>query len=171
MEMATGILVSEEEYLHTAYEPDCEFEDGVLIERNVGTYDHAELQLILGAYFLRRRKAWNLQVVTDVRIRLRSGRYLLPDLCVIQGNKPDQQVLETPPFIWIEILSPEDRPLRVRRKIQEILDFGTPYVWVIDPKTLESDLHTPGNCTALEDGVLRIPETEIVVPLSQLFED
>ena len=35
--MATGTLVSEEEYLHTAYEPDCEYEDGVLTERNYGT--------------------------------------------------------------------------------------------------------------------------------------
>ena len=169
--MATGILVTEQEYLHTAYEPDCEFEDGVLIERNVGTYDHAELQLLLGAYFLRRRKAWNIRAVTDVRIRLRTGKYLLPDLCITQGPKPTEQVLQSPPLIWIEILSPEDRPLRVNRKIQAILEFGTPYVWVIDPQTLESELHTPGTCTPLEDGVLSIPGTEIIVPLKDIFED
>jgi hypothetical protein len=28
-------LVSVEEYLHTDYEPDCDFVDGVLVERNV----------------------------------------------------------------------------------------------------------------------------------------
>jgi hypothetical protein len=44
-------LVSEEEYLSTAYEPDCEYEDGVLIERNVGDQDHSWLQAALGAYF------------------------------------------------------------------------------------------------------------------------
>ena len=42
--MPTGTLISEEEYLHTSYEPDCEFEDGVVIERNVGTFKHSELQ-------------------------------------------------------------------------------------------------------------------------------
>jgi len=59
--MATGTLISEEEYLRTTYEPDCEFEDGVLIERNVGTEKHSWLQGALTAYFFRRRKAWNIR--------------------------------------------------------------------------------------------------------------
>jgi hypothetical protein len=42
---------------------------------------------------------------------------------------------------------------------------------VIDPETLESELHTPGKCTPLEDGVLTIPGTEIVVPLHSVLED
>ena len=171
MKMATGILVSEEEYLHTAYEPDCEFEDGVLTERNAGTYDHAELLLAIGAYFFKRRKAWNIQVVADVRVRLRTGKYLLPDLCVTLGPKPGEQILQSPPLIWIEILSPEDRPLRVNRKVQSLLQFGVPYVWIIDPQTLESELHTPGKCTPLEDGILSIPGSDIVVPLHAIFED
>ena len=43
--MDTTVLVTEEEYLSTSYEPDCEYEDGVLIERNVGERDHSWLQL------------------------------------------------------------------------------------------------------------------------------
>jgi hypothetical protein len=42
---------------------------------------------------------------------------------------------------------------------------------VIDPVTLESDLHTAGKHTPLEDGVLRIPGTQIEVPLHGIFED
>jgi Uma2 family endonuclease len=76
-----------------------------------------------------------------------------------------------PPLLWIEILNPEDRPLRVNRRIQVVLDSGAPYVWVIDPETLESDLYTAEKRTPLEDGVLRIPGTEIVVPLHGIFED
>jgi hypothetical protein len=57
-------LVSEQEYLHTQYKPDCGFEDGVLIERHVGTEKHGWLQAALAAYFFRRRKAWNLNVYT-----------------------------------------------------------------------------------------------------------
>ena len=169
--MATGTLVSEEEYLHTAYEPDCEFEDGVLIERNVGTVDHSSLQAALAAYFFNRRKTWNLHVMPEVRVRARAGKYLIPDLCVVEGPKPSGQVLETPPFLWIEILSPEDRPLRVNRKVQAVLEMGVPYVWVIDPETLESELHTGDKRMTLEDGVLRIPGTPIEVPLTGIFED
>jgi len=34
--MRAVAAVREEDYLTTVYEPDCEFEDGVLIERNIG---------------------------------------------------------------------------------------------------------------------------------------
>jgi len=52
-------LVSEQEYLGTQYEPDCEFEDGALIERHVGTEKHSWMQAALAAYIFRRRKAWH----------------------------------------------------------------------------------------------------------------
>jgi len=169
--MATGILVSEQEYLHTGYEPDCEFQDGVLIERNVGTWHHSQLQAALTAYFFRRRKAWNLYVAPELRVRTRAGKYMIPDLCIVEGPEPTDPVLQTPPLLWIEILSPDDRPLRVNRKIQAVLASGAPYVWVIDPETLESDLYTAEKRTPLEDGVLRIPGTEIEVPLHGIFED
>jgi Uma2 family endonuclease len=96
---------------------------------------------------------------------------MIPDLCVVEGPEPTGRFLQTPPLIWIEILSPEDRPLRVNRKVQAVLEFGVPYVWVIDPETLESDLYTAEKRTPLEDGVLRIPGTQIEVPLHGIFED
>jgi hypothetical protein len=38
---ATGTMVSLDEYLSTVYDPDCEYVDGELIERNMGEIDHA----------------------------------------------------------------------------------------------------------------------------------
>jgi Uma2 family endonuclease len=52
------------------------------------------------------------------------------------------RVLTVPPLLWIEILSPEDQPERLAQKVREVLAFGVPYVSVIDPVTLESDLDT-----------------------------
>jgi hypothetical protein len=49
--MGVGTLISEEQYLRGSYEPDCEYEDGVLIERNVGEQPRSWLQLALGSYF------------------------------------------------------------------------------------------------------------------------
>ena len=34
--MATGTLISVDEYLRTSYSPDKEYVDGILVERNVG---------------------------------------------------------------------------------------------------------------------------------------
>jgi hypothetical protein len=50
--------VTVEEYLHTVYEPECDYVDGRLEDRNVGEYDHGQLQLLLGALFLNNRSAW-----------------------------------------------------------------------------------------------------------------
>ena len=171
MNMSTVVLVSEDEYLSTAYEPDCEYEDGVLIERHVGKKKHSRLEMILGAYFVRREKLWNIVVFGDQRHRIRPGKYMLPDVCVFQRPAPDEGIFATPPLIWIEILSPEDRPIRVNEKVRQLLEFGVPNIWVIDPETLESEIHTPQGSRTVEDGVLRVDGTPIEVPLHRLEEE
>ena len=157
--------------MHTVYEPDCDFEDGLLIERNLGTRDHSAMQAALGAYLFRRRKAWQIHGYMSLRIRIRAGKYMIPDLCIVAGAEPTEQVLQSPPLLVIEILSPDDRMIRVDDKVQQWLAFGVPYVWVIDPETLESELHHQRGRARLDDGVLRIPETLIEVPLALLDEE
>ena len=41
--MGTTALISEETYRRTSYEPEREYADGVLIDRNVGEQDHSWL--------------------------------------------------------------------------------------------------------------------------------
>jgi hypothetical protein len=50
--MATSALVLVEEYLRTSYEPDSEYVDGELVERNAGEKPHSKLQGALGAYLI-----------------------------------------------------------------------------------------------------------------------
>jgi len=169
--MSTRTLVSEEEYLNTSYEPDCEYLDGVLVERNVGDIGHGVFAALLVGYFGKRRKLWNITVATDVRACVREGRYRLPDVAIFSGPKPPGKILTTPPLIWIEVLSPDDHPIRVNEKVEELLAFGVPYIWIIDPETLESEVHTPQGRTTLADGIFRIPGTPIEAPLKALEED
>jgi hypothetical protein len=42
--MPSRTLVSVEEYLHTSYDPDCDYVDGEIVERNVGELDHSDSQ-------------------------------------------------------------------------------------------------------------------------------
>jgi len=44
--VATAVPLSE--YLNTSYRPDCDYLEGELLERNVGEWDHARLQGLLG---------------------------------------------------------------------------------------------------------------------------
>ncbi len=163
-------MVSEQEYLTTSYHPDCEFQDGILIQRNVGEREHSWLQAAIASYFFHRRKLWNIEVFTEPRHRIREGRYMLPDVCVVRRPVPDEKIFTRPPLIWIEILSPEDRPIRVNQKVRELLEFGVPNIWVIDPETLESEVHTSQGSLTPEDRILRVSDTPIEIPLRGLEE-
>jgi Uma2 family endonuclease len=169
--MATGTIVPVEEYLRTTYEPDCDFSDGELIERHVGEYPHSRLQGLLYAYFLRRRKKWSVTPILEQRIQVRENKFLIPDICVLLGPEPKTRVLTEPPFIWIEVLSSQDRPIRVNRKVKDAVEFGAAYVWVVDPQTLESYVATKDAQYEIPDGVFRIPSMDLAVPLAELDED
>jgi hypothetical protein len=69
--MSVQALVSIEEYLNTSYSPDREYRNGVLVERNLGSKAHSLLQAALAQYFRNRRKQWNIQVYTELRINVR----------------------------------------------------------------------------------------------------
>ena len=81
--METGALVSINEYLSTSYDPDCDFVDGVIEERNLGENDHAELQTAIAAYLRSRRKQWGIYVVVEQRVQVSPTRFRVPDVCVI----------------------------------------------------------------------------------------
>src|ERR1700682_1260705 len=102
--MPTGELISVSEYLSTTYRPDCDYVDGVVLERNFGEYDHARLQGEVLAYFHARRKKWGLRAAPEQRVQVSLTRFRVPDVCVVVGE-PAEQIFRTPPFICIEILS------------------------------------------------------------------
>ena len=163
-------MVSEEEYLHSVYEPDCDFVDGQVLERNVGEKQHSILQGEFVYYFRSRQKQWRLRALPEQRIRVAPQRYRIPDVAVYKLPLPPERVFTTPPFIAIEILSSEDRMSRLRQKIDDYLKFGVPYVWVIDPETRKADVYTQGHFYAATDLVLRTEDPAIEVPLAELFK-
>ena len=114
--MKTQALVPVEEYLRTTYDPDCDYVDGEVIERNLGDRDHSEPQRNLILFFGVREKKWNCFVFPEQRLQVKPTRFRVPDVCVYIGAKPSDQVFRTPPFLSIEILSPEDRWSRIQQK-------------------------------------------------------
>ncbi len=48
-------------------------------------------------------------------------------------TEPTEQVFITPPFLVIEILSPEDRWSRLTRKLEDYFAMGCPNIWILDP--------------------------------------
>ena len=128
-----GRFVSVEEYLSTAYEPDCEYDDGVVVERNLGEFEHSFLQTILGTIFTNNMDQWGVFGLTEQRVQISPSRFLVPDVCVLSVGGTTEDILSHPPLIVIEIMSPEDTMRRTAKKAAEYLEFGVEHVWVIDP--------------------------------------
>jgi len=130
--MGVGTIVSVEEYLKTVYRPDCNYLDGVIEERNVGEFNHANVAGNLLGYFGIRFPETGVLAIPSWRFRLTSTLYRVPDVVLTLG-KPTEQILTKTPLLCIEILSPEDTISRTNRRVQDYLEFGVPVVWVIDP--------------------------------------
>jgi len=166
--MSVTELIPVAEYLSTDYSPDCDFVDGVLEDRNVGEKDHSKLQVALVIWFHTHLKEPGMHVFTEQRVRISESRYRVPDICMTIGE-PDEQVFTTPPFLCIEILSPEDRMPRVLIRVADYLELGVLFVWLIDRRKQKATIYTPTDVLVVDDGVLRTQNPDIAVPLSELF--
>ncbi len=130
--MSAGIQIPIEDYLSSTCDPDCDYIDGHLEERNLGEWDHASLQMRISAFLYVRQDQWGIRVVPELRVRVSPTRFRIPDVCVVLGE-PNEQVLTKPPFLCIEILSPEDRMSRIQERIDDYLRMGVRYVWIFSP--------------------------------------
>ena len=166
--MQTEEVISVREYLSTDYSPDCDYVDGVVEERNVGEMDHSALQMAVAAYFHERRKQWGIHVFPGQRIQVSPTRFRVPDVCVVAGPKPTEQIFHQPPLICIEILSPDDRLSRVQEKLNDFLYFGVLYVWLLDPRLRKAYRWTAAGM--LEVRELHTENPEMTVPIEALFE-
>lgn len=164
-------LVSVEEYLHADYEPDLDYVDGRIEDRNVGEHDHGFLQTLLATMFTNNRKLWGVHTVTDVRVQVAPTRFRVPDLSVLRASDPRERVLKRPPFIAIEILSPEDRLSRFEDKLGDYVAFGVPHIWVFDPQKRRAAHYSDSKLVWLRQGDLSVPGTAIRVVLHELFAD
>jgi Uma2 family endonuclease len=131
MSMSVNALVTMDEYLQTAYSPDREYVDGVIVERHVGERPHSLVQANI--VFALRQRHPGIYDWPELRVRTVSNRSRVPDICVtLEDSGTD--VLETPPFIAIEILSRRDEMSNVIEKLEEYAAIQTPYIWLLDPR-------------------------------------
>lgn len=167
--MKSAALIPVEEYLRTTYDPDCDYVDGEVQERNLGELDHSDLQTEFAHYFRTRRRAWKTHAFVEQRVQVAKTRYRIPDVCVVVGEKPRDPIFRTPPFICIEILSPEDRQSRTQARIDDYLNFGVPYVWVVNPENRRAWTYTKLGSLEVTDGVLRTQNPSLEIPLAEIF--
>ena len=165
-------LISVDQYLHGVWEPDREYANGEVLERNMGENDHGTWQGALVRLLSVWRQTANVQVIPELRIRTTSDRYRIPDVTVLDRNAPDEQVITHPPLLCVEILSPEDRIGRIEDKIEEYFSMGVRAVWVIDPRrriAYQCQGASLRDWKAVE--TLTIPGTPVALDMSTILTD
>ncbi len=169
--MATATLISVEEYLATTYRPDVDYLEGVILKRNVGQYDHSRSQINIAFYIRGREKVWGIRALAEQRVQVKHDRFRIPDVCVLRGDTPVEQIITRPPILCIEILSPDDRMSEMQERVDDYLAFGVRYVWVVDPRRRRATAYdASGIREVAEDGVLRTEDPAMELPLVEVLE-
>jgi Uma2 family endonuclease len=131
--MATKAGITAEQYLHMTFEHDAEFVHGEIVERALPDNTHSLIQFLILMAIGRLIRAHPLFPRPELRLRLASDVYRIPDISVFAGDAPKQSVPSAPPLLVIEILSKDDRHHNLMEKLEEYRAWGVPNIWVVDP--------------------------------------
>jgi Uma2 family endonuclease len=168
--MATSVLVPLSEYLKTIYDPDCDYVDGEVQERNLGEQDHSDLQTRIAKLLGTDANEEYLWVNTELRVQVKPTRFRVPDVCVRRADAPSEQIVRTTPLLCVEVLSPEDTVARMRAKLRDYLEMGVPEVWVVDPEARTVSIYRGATMVEMSAGELAVPRTPVVITLADIFK-
>src|ERR1700733_11187562 len=123
--MSVGALISMDEYLRTSFHPDCDFIDGEVLDRNVGKLRHAYAQTQIAVWF----DLLQLHPLIAIRMRVGPNRIRIPDVVVSEMPLPDEEVFTSPPYLCVEVMSPDDTMASLQDRLDDYLHLGVPNVW------------------------------------------
>jgi len=159
-----------DEYLRTSFEgADCEFLDGEVVERNLGELPHSTAQVRLIYLLMLIAEKTGIRVQPEIRIQINPRRFRVADIAVWRAGNIGTRVPSVPPFLVIEILSAEDRMVRMQPKIQEYLSIGVEYVWLVDPQEGQALLYSQQAPAGRLDDILRTENPSLEIPLESVL--
>ena len=97
------------------------------------------LSVALGQFILNRGMGEGFATDTGFKLRSNPDTVLAPDFAFLtneryaEGRDTEGYWLG-PPDLAVEVLSPSDRPGKVKQKIARWFSFGTKQLWIVDPK-------------------------------------
>ncbi len=169
--MATAVHISVNDYLATSYRPDCDYVDGAVQERHLGSKPHSYLQTFLAQWFNDRYDDYGCTAGTELRVRVAPERVRVPDVCVVSADAPDDEdaAIETSPLVCIEVLSPEDRLPRLQERIDDFARMGVKNIWVFDPVSHQVWVADDASLRPFTATVLPVRGLPLTLDLLELF--
>ncbi len=149
--MSTKTLMTVEQFaeMETADTENFELVEGELIPLSSGTPKHNRIRDLIG------RLLWMYfkgnppgEAIVELDCRLASDTVRKPDVAIFLGEERlrqiDQDKIPAPfaPDIAVEVLSPSESAVDVRRKVLDYLRGGSKEVWLLDHANGEMLVHT-----------------------------
>ena len=117
-------LVPVEEYLRTNYDPDCEYVDGQIVERNLGEKPHSRIQGNLILRLSARAKELGMEVLPEQRVQVSKRRFQNSGCSGSERVTPtNESSHRLPSSASICVLSKDDTMQYMQEKIDDYLDF------------------------------------------------
>lgn len=166
--MDAKTAASVEEYFRTSFpDLDREFRDGQIVERTLPDKLHSRTQVLIAFFFENLRKKLSVFAYTELRLKLREGLVLIPDVCVYWPDRPASRFPDVPPLVAVEVLSTDDRIAKVRDKLEEFRVWGVKHAWLVDPHSRR--MYTCGGGFS-EVATLRVEEIDVELTAGNIFE-
>ncbi len=129
-------LISVTDYLATNYKPSCEYVDGVLYAKPLGTRKNGIIQARIAALINATFKEY--EAGSEISIQISPTKVLIPDV-IVQDRKNLQDPYSTQPVhLCIKILSPTERVSEAFAKAEAYHAWGVQTVWILDPEARRS---------------------------------
>jgi Uma2 family endonuclease len=168
--MDARVSMTMEEYLHASFDgADRDYVDGEAIERNMGELPHARLQARLMQLLTPPAERLGLEVLPEIRIQTTPTRFRVADIAVWRAGSIGQRNPTVAPLLVVEILSAEDRLVRLQSKIQEYLRHGVKWVWVVDPDERRALRYSPADPGGAPVDELQTNDPDITIALADLL--
>jgi Uma2 family endonuclease len=101
-------------------------------------------------------------------VKIRTRKYRVPDVVVLPLAASYPSVIEQPPLLCIEVVSPDDRLSDLVIRAGDYLTLGVPVTWIFDPETKRSFIYSDQGTVESFDPVLRHGQIEL--PIAELFK-
>jgi Uma2 family endonuclease len=163
------LFMTVEEYLGSSFQPDIDFVDGIVENRNVGELLHS---LTLGeAMFLlgEREKEWGIEVLPTCRLRVSEQRIRVPDVMAISASGTREQIVTRVPIVCIEVISPDDTWRRLRMLFEDFWSMGVRNIWAFEPEERLAHWFDADGLHPVREAELRVPGTEIRLNVADVF--
>lgn len=147
--MSAKTLMTVEQFaqMQAADTENYELVDGGLIPLSSGTPLHAKIRDLIGHLLWIYFKSNPIgESFGEIDCRISQNTVRCPDLIFV-GERlrqidPDRIPVSFAPDIAVEILSPSESAVSLRRKVRDYLSAGSAEVWLVDNSNAEVQIHT-----------------------------